>query len=180
MDIEKWIFLGLAVASGVASVVKSAQKKNAAQTSQRNEPSPNKPVAEDWLKNILRETTQSLKEIEDDYIPKNTPQPKVNPIPTPPKGKVTLNPLSVENRPSPELYRRKIVTAESNKRNAVSLENVSVVEGNVKHDGLHAAINKPEIVTVTAPALLNPRDELVALDDVRKALIYGEILRTKF
>ena len=170
MDIGNWLFIGVAVVSGIASLSKATKKRTSAQTSQQSTSmDENKSDADDWLKNNLRETTKGFLETEDEFIPKNDPKPKD---------------VLAEKLPPPatnaEQFRRTSQSLEVAAGPHVSLEDTVEVEGNVIHTGLRGSVNALLSGVVFDQPLLDPVDDLKNIEEVRKALIYGEIMRPKF
>lgn len=189
MDIGDWVFIGMIVISGIASVSKAAKKKTAGQSSgEQASTSQDKSDADEWIKKIIRESTKGLLD-DDDFIPKNDAKPTVErpvqqkPLPSDDYRKGTGEPAKPEvAQPyaNAELYRRNNQSLEERQRPRVSLENTTVVEGKVSHTGLRASMQTAQTAPLYDQALLDPSEDFSDTDEVRKALIYGEIMRTKF
>lgn len=185
MDIGDWVFWGLVAVSGIASLSKAVKKKASEQTSQQPTSSDvEKSDADEWLKNILRETSKGFLDADDEFIPKNDPKPTVmrpenqasRPINTYSKSKSE----TAETYANAERYRRTNQSLEGAARPRVSLENTDVVEGQVSHTGLRSSSHSTVVDTVYDQPQLDPVDDFKHAEEVRKAVIYGEIMRTKF
>jgi hypothetical protein len=184
MDLGDWVFLGMVAISGIASISKMGKKKAAQQSSQQQTLGEDtKSDADDWLKNILRETTKGLVDA-DDFLPKNDPKPSVHrpelEKSQPSNGAYPKNKVDASRRnANAEQYRRSNQSLESTSRPLVSLEDTKVVEGKVSHTGLHGSMPS-SIIDSVDQSPLDPADDFKDSDEVRKAIIYGEIMRTKF
>lgn len=181
MDIGDWVFLGMIVISGIASVSKAAKKKTAGQatgekTSTRQDKSD---AMDEWIKKM----TKGLVD-EDEFIPKNESQPTVvrpvKPMPQPSGEYEKRTRETTQPYANAELYRRSNQSLEGSARPRVSLENTTVVEGQVSHTGLHGSTQASPTDAISDKPLLDPTDDFRDMDEIRKAIIYGEIMRTKF
>lgn len=137
MDVGDWIFYGLIFASVVGSVVKSVKKKQAEAAVHEDEPTePPSSDGSDWIKNVMRETTKSLFDVDDDdFIPRNPkPAPATTRQPatmaTPVRGSTASTRSSVASERTPlerpsrpaEDYRRPTQSAEDYRRRTQSAE----------------------------------------------------------
>ena len=181
MDIGDWVFLGMIVISGIASVSKAAKKKTAGQTSgeQTSTHQDKSDAMDEWIKKI----TKGLVD-EDEFIPKNESQPTVvrpvQPTPQPSGEYKKRNGETSQPYANAEQYRRNNLSLEGSARPRVSLENTTVIEGKVSHTGLHGSAQASPTDSICEKPLLNPTDDFRDTDEIRKAVIYGEIMRTKF
>ncbi|NLT03093.1 MAG: hypothetical protein GXY09_04450 [Bacteroidales bacterium] len=187
MDFGDWVFYGLIIASVVGSVVKSVKKKQADAAGQEEDTgaAPTNDGSE-WVKNIVRETTKNLFDMDDDdFIPRN-------PKPAPAASRSTTVTSAPERsaghvaedyrrtNQSAEAYRRTNQSAERFTRPTVSLEDKYASKAGQSSKLKHPSAGvEPAVVTAT-PSLLAAGDDLDDVQEVRKALIYGEIMRPKF
>jgi hypothetical protein len=197
MDFGDWVFYGLIIASVVGSVVKSVKKKQADAAGQEEDAGA--AAANDgseWVKNIVRETTKSLFDMDDDdYIPRNPkPAPAASrsttetSVPERSAGQVAEDFRRV-NKPaedyrrtnqSAEAFRRSNQSAERFSRPTVSLEDKYASKTGQSSKLKQTITGVGETVTAVTPALLAAGEDLDDMQEVRKALIYGEIMRPKF
>lgn len=197
MDFGDWVFYGLIIASVVGSVVKSVKKKQA-DAAGHEEDTGAAPANDgsEWVKNIVRETTKNLFDMDDDdFIPRN-PKPApaasrsttVTSVPERSAGQVAEDFRRV-NKPaedyrrtnqSAESFRRSNQSAERFSRPTVSLEDMYASKAGQSSKLKQTTTGVAETVTATTPSLLAAGDDLDDIQEVRKALIYGEIMRPKF
>jgi len=185
MDIGDWVFWGMVAVSGIATLSKATKKKASEQTSQQpTSTEERKSDADEWIKNILNETTKGLLDTDDEFIPKNAPKPSVV------RSETTAPQLNKEyskntneaaqKSSNAELYRRSNQSLEISARPRISQENTPFVEGKVSHTGLRASMNTSVSDIIYDQPLLDPVDDFNEMEEVRKAIIYGEIMRSKF
>ncbi|HBL72625.1 MAG TPA: hypothetical protein DD409_06960 [Bacteroidales bacterium] len=198
MDAGDLIFYGMIAVSVVASVVKSVKKKQeAAAVHDEDNAGTSTGDGTEWIKNVMRETTKSLFDVDDDdFIPRN---PKPTPAANRPAS--TLNTATERtasqsdegyrrtNQPaedfrrtnqSSETFRRPNQSAERFTRQAISLEDKIKAKPTPGSKGKRIVTEGEIAEIVASPALLSVSDDLDELQEVRKALIYGEIMRPKF
>jgi hypothetical protein len=181
MDIGDWVFLGMIVISGIASVSKAAKKKTAGQTS--GEQTTTHQEKSDSMDEWIKKMTKSLVG-EDEFIPKNETQPTVirpvEPTPQPVDTERKRTTESAQPYTNAEQFRRKNQSLEGSARPNISLEQTNVVEGKVSHTGLRGSAQVSQTDLTYEKPYLDPADDFGDTDEVRKAIIYGEIMRTKF
>lgn len=190
MDAGDLIFYGLIAISAVASIVKSTKKK---EVSSEGDSLP------DFKGDVARKIIKTILEEDDDYIPSN-PKPVVNhevlrPKPEPvfsktiPEGNDSYEKwYDYEPKSGEKVDAESKVNLETYHRNNKSLEK-TINDINIersksqsvrtvkKADDSKKAGSDPAIEPAN---FLNPADDFQKFDDVQKALIYGEIMKTKF
>ncbi len=180
MDFGDWMFIGVAVISGIASIAKAAKKKETAQSSQPNSShDEEKAGTDEWIKNILRETTKGISDLDDEFIPKNKPtqqQTREKPVVTTAQS----NSGQTGKKNVAEDYRRDNQSLERFSRQHVSLEDSVTIEGNVQHKGVSVSSGLQKSQQAVDCPLLDPIVDLNEAEEVRKAIVYGEIMRPKF
>ncbi len=168
MDLGDIVFYGLIAISAIASIVKSTKKKaeveEGAELPDFKGNNPGK-----WIKTILEEVAGE----DDDFIPSN------------PKKEVIQKPQKVETSYIPEAsssetFRRK---NESLERPNLNLER-ELYSKNVSKSKLKS-VNNSDTSPVYSESIsevssLNPKEDFIESIEVKKAIIYGEILQTKF
>lgn len=181
MDIGDWVFWGVVAISGIASIAKGTRKKAAEETSMpQSTVHQEQPTAEDWIKTIIRQSTGGLLD-DDDFIPKKNSEPqgtqKQQPASRPTSEYKSRPAETVKPRTNAEQYRRTNQSLEVESRAHVSLENTP---REARKTGLRASEVVSATDSVSTNRLLNPAEDLRDMDEVKKAIIYGEILQTKF
>lgn len=190
MDAGDLIFYGLIAISAVASIVKSTKKK---EVSSKEDSLP------DFKGDVARKIIKTILEEDDDYIPSN-PKPVVNhevlkPKPEPmysktiPEGNNSYEKwydyeaksgekVDAESKVNLETYHRSNKSLEKtiNDINIDRSKSQSVRTAKKADDYKKAASDQTDEQAI----ILNPTDDFKDLDDVKKALIYGEIMKTKF
>lgn len=186
MDTGDIIFYGLIALSAVASIVKSAKKK---QEDPKEGELPDfkgdKPGK--WIKTILEEVVED----DDDFIPVN-PKPETQKKPETSEytyeGK-SLEDNSYEKRENTETYRRTNVSLEKpvliERRNNQSLERQALTRKplNEVYKSSESALQKERNIMISEiydNDILSPAKELADPEELKKAIIFGEIMRTKF
>jgi len=184
MDPGDWFFYGILALSAIGSVVKASKKKE--QSSDRKELSgkPEEPSGK-WLKEVMEDAIGMGNE--DEYIPKNL-QPAVPQQPVKdgmtqvpgngrmPETRANHEPYRHAN-PILEDYRRLVVSHETFNRPEQSLEIIPEKEGFESRHPVHPVETTSELVE---EGDLNPAEDLADLENLKKAIIYGEIMHTKF
>lgn len=194
MDTGDIIFYGLIALSAVASIVKSAKKK---QVDPKEGELPDfkgdKPGK--WIKTILEDVVDD----DDDFIPVN-PKPETQKKPETVfktstnntdytyEGK-SLEDNSYEKRENTETYRRTNVSLEKpvviERRSNQSLEKTALTRKplNEVYKSSVSALQKERNMIqseIYDNDILSPAKELADPDELKKAIIFGEIMRTKF
>ena len=187
MDAGDLIFYGLIAISAVASIVKSVKKKEdkASETGmpdfKGNDPEVHE-SPEKWLRKILEDR-------DDDFIPKN-PEPVAKPESQ--QKTASYEGKAAENHSSQEVFRRSNQSQEVFRRSNQSQETYSRTNQSLEtmpsaakfdNGSLHSnSTDKPLLnpAETAAGDLLIPSEDLKNADDLKKAIVYGEIMRTKF
>lgn len=204
MDAGDLIFYGMIAVSVVASIVKSVKKKQEAATlSEEEKAGGSSSDGSEWIKNVMRETTKSLFDVDDDdFIPRNpSPAPAASrPATTSHRPEANDAPSNGSTRPAAEDYRRPNQATEDYRRTNQSAETfrrpnqsaerftrkpVSLEDKYTSKTGQisrlkQAAAEVEDSSIIAKPSLLSVSDDLDELQEVRKAVIYGEIMRPKF
>jgi len=156
MDPGDLIFYGIIAISVVSSIVKAVKKKPGDNVD-TGMPDFKGSRAEEIFKTVL----EDLREKDDDFIPSN-------PKPVPPIVKVPVPTLKVEplKRSSLAADFERMRTATENMPRRESFSAKSSVETEAKPDDFSDQIL--------------PSFDLTQIDELKKVLIYGEILRPKF
>jgi hypothetical protein len=180
MDKGNWLFYGLIALSGIVSLVQKAKKKteNANQENQDSKPKEQPEGNIDtWIKTIIAQASPSGEldntEAGDDFIPRN---PKSETLSSGSLGKqipvkedkVNINPLGK--------------VAEDFRRKNESLEDISVIEGFTDQSRLkyESTNQQPYLIKDCLAEGLDPTVDLMDDEEIKRAIIYGEIFRTKF
>lgn len=187
MDTGDIIFYGLIALSVVASIVKSAKKKQ--QEPEEGElPDFKGDKPGKWIKTILEEVVE---DDDDDFIPVN-PKPETQKKPE--RVEYTYEGTSLEDntyekRENAETYRRTNVSLEKpvliERRNNQSLERPTLNRKplNEISKSTESALQKERNIIkseIYENDIFSPAIELADSDELKKAIIYGEIMRTKF
>lgn len=196
MEAGDWFFYVVIIASVVGSVLKSVRKKQADVAAQHEEPGKGVPHdGSEWVKNVLRETTKSLFDVDDDdFIPRNPkpspaagrpsatqqgPERTAHPSASPAGRTTTSTGREVREPSSAETFCRPNLSAERYTRPVISLEEpaTGTSRSTVKFKSREPIV---ETTPATETPILSAADDLSDIEDVRKAIIYGEIMRPKF
>lgn len=168
MDLGDIVFYGLIAISAIASIVKSTKKKaeveEGAELPDFKGNNPGK-----WIKTILEEVAEA----DDDFIPSN---PKKDATTTTKK----VEPVYSSEAKSSEVFRRQ---NESLERPNLNLERDIFTKKTTKNKLKtfnsydESPIYSDSIVDLS---VLKPEEDFKDFSEVKKAIIYGEIVQTKF